>query len=288
MHRIDGAGNIAGAWVAENTATNQPPTEITPEWMNAVQEEMAAVIEVAGIALNKASNAQLLQALRASGLFQTAALNDATTKAATNEFVQKAKGNYRDVLTITNNTVLSVDDFGKLILVDATGGNVTITLPTAAGYGKNLKISKTDSTANIVIINRAGADVIVGPGNLNGGTLVTSATLRRVGDALDLTSNNASFYASGVGASALLAASGYQKLPSGLIKVWGSTIANAAGAVTAASFPITFPNAVVSMSLTASNASTSSSGAWLDSLSTSGFGFHGNGAFTVYWEFTGY
>ncbi len=65
MHRIDGAGHVNGAWVAEDVATNRPPTEITPEIMNAYQEEIAAVVEWAGLTLDKANNGQLLAALQA-------------------------------------------------------------------------------------------------------------------------------------------------------------------------------------------------------------------------------
>lgn len=65
MHRIDGAGHDNYSWVAEDPATNRPPTEITAAFMNAVQEEIAHVVEGAGISLNKADNTQLRQAIAA-------------------------------------------------------------------------------------------------------------------------------------------------------------------------------------------------------------------------------
>lgn len=65
MHRIDGAGNSSGMFVSENTAMNRPPTEITPEIMNAFQEEIAHVIEWAGLVLNKSDNTQLKKSLLA-------------------------------------------------------------------------------------------------------------------------------------------------------------------------------------------------------------------------------
>ncbi len=65
MHRIDGAGNAGGKWVDEDVATGRQPTVITPDWMNAVQEELASLIEWAGLALNKGDNTQLRQALLA-------------------------------------------------------------------------------------------------------------------------------------------------------------------------------------------------------------------------------
>lgn len=71
MHRIDGAGHDNGHWVAEDPATSRPPTEITAEWMNAIQEELAAVVEAHG-PLDKDQNNQLLTALQA--LFAPASL----------------------------------------------------------------------------------------------------------------------------------------------------------------------------------------------------------------------
>lgn len=48
-----------------NPATGQAPTECSADAFNAIQEEIASVIEGAGLALNPASNAQLLAAIPA-------------------------------------------------------------------------------------------------------------------------------------------------------------------------------------------------------------------------------
>ncbi|PPD31130.1 MAG: hypothetical protein CTY21_12175 [Methylomonas sp.] len=63
MHRIDGAGHINNQFVTEDVATNRPPTEITADILNALQEELVSVILGANIALNKADNAQLSKAI---------------------------------------------------------------------------------------------------------------------------------------------------------------------------------------------------------------------------------
>lgn len=65
MHKIDGAGHLNNMFVWEDPLLNRPPTEITAEWLNAVQIELASVIEWAGLALAKNNNGQLLQALQA-------------------------------------------------------------------------------------------------------------------------------------------------------------------------------------------------------------------------------
>lgn len=66
MHRIDGAGATeTGQWTEGNPSTGTPATEITEDWMNAVQNELENVIVTgAGITLNKASNSQLLLAIQ--------------------------------------------------------------------------------------------------------------------------------------------------------------------------------------------------------------------------------
>lgn len=61
------------------------------------------------------------------------------------------------------NTSSAVTDTQYIILVDATSGNITITLPAAiAGAGRMLEIKKIDATSNKVIIDAAGSDTIDG------------------------------------------------------------------------------------------------------------------------------
>lgn len=65
MDRINGAGHVGHMFVAEDVATNRPPTEITHEWLNTIQEELAAIVEFEGGALNSANNGQVLAKLQA-------------------------------------------------------------------------------------------------------------------------------------------------------------------------------------------------------------------------------
>ncbi|MCK8501742.1 hypothetical protein [Myxococcus fulvus] len=64
MHRIDGDGNIAGQFTEGNPGAGVPATQVTDDWLNTVQEEIAGVCETNG-ALVKANNGQLLAALDA-------------------------------------------------------------------------------------------------------------------------------------------------------------------------------------------------------------------------------
>lgn len=73
MHRIDGdnvavalpapqaVGATVGHFAAEGVV---PATQVTGDWLNAVQEELAGAVVGAGITLDKTSNAQLLKAIR--------------------------------------------------------------------------------------------------------------------------------------------------------------------------------------------------------------------------------
>lgn len=65
MHRIDGAGaTVTGQWTEGNPSTGVPATEITADFMNAVQNELENVIVTgAGATLSKPNNAQLLAAI---------------------------------------------------------------------------------------------------------------------------------------------------------------------------------------------------------------------------------
>jgi hypothetical protein len=65
MHRIDGAGATEDNKFTEgNPTTGVPATQVTADFMNALMLEIIAVIEAAGIPLNKGDNSQLLAALQ--------------------------------------------------------------------------------------------------------------------------------------------------------------------------------------------------------------------------------
>lgn len=64
MHRIDGAGaTVDNKFTDGNPAIGVPATTVTADILNALQEENCTVIEQAGLALNKADNTQLRQAM---------------------------------------------------------------------------------------------------------------------------------------------------------------------------------------------------------------------------------
>jgi hypothetical protein len=63
MHKIDGPGNDDGQFTEGNPSLGIPPTTVTSDILNALQDEIANVIEDAGLALSKPDNTQLLAAI---------------------------------------------------------------------------------------------------------------------------------------------------------------------------------------------------------------------------------
>lgn len=147
MHLIDGAGHVDNTFVAEDPATSRPPTEITPEIMNAFQFEIANVVLWALGALNKADNTQLKQALLAkfatlvspvfSGIPQvpTAAAGTNTQQAASTAFVQAA------ITALVNGSPAALDTLKEL--ADALGddANYAATVTNALAGKAGLALS---------------------------------------------------------------------------------------------------------------------------------------------------
>jgi len=64
MHMIDGPGAAPGGFFTEgNPDSGVPATDVTDDWMNAVQAELINVLSAAGIAPNKPDNTQLAAAI---------------------------------------------------------------------------------------------------------------------------------------------------------------------------------------------------------------------------------
>lgn len=65
MHRIDGEGaTVDNKFTEGNPSTGLIATEVTADWLNAVQEEIIAVLTAAGIDPLKTSNTQLRDAIQ--------------------------------------------------------------------------------------------------------------------------------------------------------------------------------------------------------------------------------
>lgn len=150
-----------------------------------------------------------------------------------------------NIFDITATGAISNTWAGATVLLNSAAAFVP-TLPAAAAVSKGLRLEFLNVNSGVATITRAGADSIK-----VSSTTVNSVALSN-GDTLTLESDGVStWYA--VGGSRQLgyasdffgssSASGYQKLPSGLIIQWGTATIISGGTVTA-TFPIAFPNAV--------------------------------------------
>jgi hypothetical protein len=226
-----------------------PATVPGYEWFNSIQEEIVAPILRAGITLDRAVQDQLRRA------------ND-----------RLYGGGMR---TVAANTTLTADDAG-VVLVDASGGARTITLPGAASMNARpipLRIVKTDSSANAVTIQRAGSDTIEGAASIALTSQWSAAALRSDGvnawiHQVGLQATNttrgtvrlAQNSETDAGTSALVAVTpaslqiatrslanpGYQRLPGGLILQFGFATSNAGGDLSIV-FPLAFPTDVIAV-----------------------------------------
>lgn len=277
---VDKFGPGKHGFTAGNPATGTPATQLSEIFFDSVQEEICAVIEAAGIALDPNNRAQLLAALRSSGVFQTAALGDASTKVATTEFVQRALGSFAGIASKTGTATLTASDVGKVINMSTTSAGQVLTLPLAstvpAGGGIFIECQSTYP----VTVQRQGADSL----SANGGSL-TAVTLEPGDELLAISSGTAWLLAGSATLrysdqfDATLAAAGYQKLPSGLIIQWGSAACPASsGAAVAITFPIAFPTGYLGAYATVSTSAgvTSTQTAWVDSPTSTGMNLHSN------------
>ncbi len=66
MHRIDGRHHKGGKFYfpQEGAIDDDPPTQLTAEWLNSVQEELASVVEASGFSLKKSESNQVLNAIK--------------------------------------------------------------------------------------------------------------------------------------------------------------------------------------------------------------------------------
>lgn len=159
-------------------------------------------------------------------------------------------GNLRDLISYSGNKQLTASDMGKFVY--SSVGNATFTLPdaTTVPAGSSVYLYSSASAGVLTVTSPNG--VFNGPGNnQNSGSLSYSA-----GVGNQFISSGTSWFVIGAGGIASLSATGYQKLPSGLIEQWG-IVTTSASADTTFTFPVAFPNAVVAIVFAAGNSGAS-------------------------------
>ncbi|KWC29328.1 hypothetical protein WL48_25450 [Burkholderia ubonensis] len=182
---------------------------------------------------------------------------DNTTKLATTAFVRSLGMQANAFTTLVGAATLTAANAGGSIYLGGAG-NYTVTLPLASSVPAGARIEFVSGVgASPVTISRQGTDTIY----MNASTSLATVPMA-LGDTYVLESNGVNWYSVGGstplaytgGFGASLSASGYQKLPSGLIIQWGlfqinfsSTPQTASGVVT---YPLAFPNGVLSVTAT--------------------------------------
>lgn len=218
--RVDLFGAGKSGYYYNDDILGMDPTYNSPDAMNAFQEEICRVIEGAGIALDGADLGQLFKA------------------------VKLLSGNRSRSQSIINaSTALTAANACGIVIGNA-GTGITATLMAAADVSVGDRVAFFNKGAGDMTVACAGADTIT----VNT-TTVTSLVVGP-GDSLVLESDAAGTFFAVSGsvlisyASAFAASfgtSGYQKLPSGYIRQWGTmNSGNASGTWT---FPIAFPTA---------------------------------------------
>lgn len=188
------------------------PTDLNAAMFNGLQEEVLAPVEGVGLAPNGGDLGQLFKAIR-----------------------RISGGNHR---ALTASAALTADDAG-VVVIDATAGPVTVTLPAGNAMGTRpirFVFRRTDGASNAVTIQRAGADTIDG---------ATSVTMLGAQDQRELISNGGSVWLSIRGPYSR--GGSWQRLPSGLLVQWGTVNVNTNSATspgyfgsTAVTYPIAF------------------------------------------------
>lgn len=201
----------------------------------------------------------------------TPALFDNDTSVATSAFV-KAHGmqHATPVAVGASRALTAAEAIGNLVLITGNSGPVTITLPGSAASPQGGAITLMNVSAYDVTVTRAGAD------GINPARAAVNSVVMRAGDNLSLSllgtnwqcySGSAQLaYAPLLNSS--LSASGYQKLPSGLILQWGTFVQNDNGQALpfSANLPIAFPNGGLQGFVAPGNAVPSSGNASVEGL----------------------
>ena len=200
-----------------------------------------AQVTSAGLALldDIDANAQLATL----GLTTTQPQFDNSVKQATTEFVQRALGSMRGAGAILNGQSISAAHVGKILQPDV---GAAFTFPKPSDIG-----AIDGASLVIAMVSRNGATMQAGAGSGFYLDTASTASISLVaGQCLRLTAWGDFWLVEGHLKSDssfgnILAANGYQKLPSGLIIQWGTTSNTGDGI--SWTYPIAFPNAALSV-----------------------------------------
>lgn len=184
----------------------------------------------------------------------TPAQFDDDTSLATTEFVQRALGNMRGASPVAGNFVMNAVDIGKILVAADSAVDLNWTTPLLSDCTIGASFQVVNLSGRIVnFFQRTASDKYISAfdpsGVASSFSLKPGATVKftKYGTDIWLISGDGAMLGSPFLFGASLAASGYQKLPSGKIDQWMlDTGAFTAGAERLITFPIAFPNGLFS------------------------------------------
>ncbi|MHB1333379.1 MAG: gp53-like domain-containing protein [Sulfuriferula sp.] len=283
------AGGTPGYFSDPNPQGGVPATVPGYEWYNHVQEEIVALIAAAGLTLDDANNAQMLEAVQR--LIDAQSGNYALDTGVANAYVvalNPAIAAYTDGLTVrlkivNANTAAStlnagggvvplVNDVGGALVAGdlPAGGIVTATYIASAGEFYVTSTVQSQGDARYILQSNevtAASD----PTGVDNSTKVASSGWIR---------NAMANIATAAGFAASFSSNGYVKFPSwlgGWIINWGFFAGNAtSGGAVSVTFPLAFTTSMNSLVLGAAAAQTTIASAWSEAQTLNGFTGHAN------------
>ncbi len=222
---------------------------------------------------------------------------DNSNSVATTSFVQRALGNFQSVNQYTNQTATIPASWAGQIIV-CGGSDNALTLPSSASVPIGTAFTFFGQ-GGVTTITAGGSDILTIGANASNNTVSLLGSdfctiVLQISGVWGVANGTPMLPASG-GFAHNFAQNGYQKLPSGLIMQWGTYAYTASGAQNISiSFPISFPNAVLSAQISSSDRlSNTFIGSQVAACTLSSFGFgsvtaSGSGAQTVSWVAIGY
>lgn len=197
---------------------------------------------------------------------------DSGQRPASTQFVKRKGVEWGSFSSVSASTTLNNSSVGSIVSVGASVG-VTITLPPTAPIAPGGIIQVVSGGAGAVTISGSNNEICT---NLSGSAISLvlgqgdSAILARLAGEWRLIGGSVALRHAAMFAGSV-SANGHQKLPNGQQECRGTFIASATpGAPVAVSFPLGFGR-VDEVVITPVNASTTTSSAWHDSASSSGF-----------------
>ena len=162
MFRIDSDANVGGLFSSGDPTLGLPGTVVSADWLNAVQEEIAGLIEACGITLSKANSGQLLAAAVAAATANHLVRRDgsgraqfadpaASQDAATKGYVDPRSAKAYGYLSVNAAGAVSVVSGFNIASASWSGAVLTVNF-TDAMPGSLYPVLTTQGIANVFVI----------------------------------------------------------------------------------------------------------------------------------------